>query len=119
MRVFCTKPAMDDRYIEEIFVCCVSTVFGVLPCVNWESRRFPKINPGECTPQSTQEMFDEFDVVILKEDYEVASSIIPARTTGTIVHVHGGGVYEVELFDKEKNTIGVYTIKCELLQRSN
>jgi len=48
----------------------------------------------------------ELDTIVLKNDVDE----IKCGTKGTIVFDHGNGVFEVELFDNEHNTIAVKTI---------
>lgn len=53
----------------------------------------------------------ELDVVTLKRDFED----LKKGTVGTIVYEHGHGFYEVEFFDSNNETIGVYTINEDYL----
>ncbi len=54
----------------------------------------------------------ELDVVKLVNDFEDLSK----GTEGTIVYEHGNNVFEVEFFDDNDDTIGVYTISGENLE---
>lgn len=54
----------------------------------------------------------ELDVVKLKKEFE--DLVIGIK--GTIVYEHGNGCFEVEFFDDEDDTIGVYTITEDYLE---
>ena len=54
----------------------------------------------------------ELDAVKLIEEFEGLS----AGTEGTIVHEYDGSAFEVEFFDKDGNTIDVYTTPTEFLE---
>lgn len=55
----------------------------------------------------------ELDCVILTRDFKD----IRAGTEGTIVLKYNEQDYEVEFFDNESNTIGVYTINISYLNK--
>lgn len=69
-------------------------------------------------------MFNEYDVVTLKNDLSAVNSHvstrgivdIPAGTEGTIVLVYPGGSYEVEFFDDEGNTLALSTVTEDDIQ---
>ncbi len=54
----------------------------------------------------------ELDVVKLNKDFED----LKLGTEGTIVYEHGNGWFEVEFFDDNNVTIGVYTINEDYLE---
>ncbi len=54
----------------------------------------------------------ELDVVKLNNDFED----LKRGTEGTIVYKHGNGWFEVEFFDDNNDTIGVYTINEDYLE---
>ena len=54
----------------------------------------------------------ELDVVRLTKEFEG----LPVGTEGTIVHKYDESMYEVELFDKQGNTIGVVTTPQKVLE---
>jgi hypothetical protein len=54
----------------------------------------------------------ELDVVRLTKEFEG----LPAGTEGTIVHKYDDSMYEVELFDKQGNTIDVVTTPQKVLE---
>lgn len=56
---------------------------------------------------------EELDLVKLKQDYKD----LRKGTLGTIVLKYNDKDYEVEFFDKSKNTIGVYTINISYLEK--
>lgn len=53
----------------------------------------------------------ELDVVKLNKNFED----LKEGTLGTIVYEHGKGFFEVEFFDNNNETIGVYTISEDYL----
>ena len=54
----------------------------------------------------------ELDVVRLLQEFNG----FPAGTEGTIVHTYDDSMYEVELFDKQGNTIDVVTTPRKVLE---
>ncbi len=54
----------------------------------------------------------ELDIVKLTKEFNG----LKAGTEGTIVLEYDGNYFEVEFFDKNNNTIGVFTIPTELLE---
>ena len=54
----------------------------------------------------------ELDVVRLVQEFNG----FPAGTEGTIVHKYDDSMYEVELFDKQGNTIDVITTPQKMLE---
>ena len=54
----------------------------------------------------------ELDVVRLLQEFNG----FPAGTEGTIVHKYDDSMYEVELFDKQGNTIDVVTTPRKVLE---
>jgi hypothetical protein len=54
----------------------------------------------------------ELDVVKLINDFED----LKKGTEGTIVYEHGNNFFEVEFFDNNNETIGVYTISGKYLE---
>lgn len=56
---------------------------------------------------------EEYDLVILNKDYEN----LKKGTKGTIVLKYNDENYEVEFFDKNMDTIDVYTINISYLDR--
>ena len=56
---------------------------------------------------------EELDLVKLNKDYKN----LKKGTLGTIVLKYNEQNYEVEFFDKDKNTIGVYTINISYLDK--
>ncbi len=54
----------------------------------------------------------ELDVFRLNKDFED----LKCGTEGTIVYEQGIGWFEVEFFDNNNDTIGVYTIKKDYLE---
>ena len=54
----------------------------------------------------------ELDVVRLTKEFEG----LPVGTEGTIVHKYDESMYEVELFDKQGNTIDVVTTPQKVLE---
>ena len=54
----------------------------------------------------------ELDVVRLLQEFNG----FPAGTEGTIVHKYDDSMYEVELFDKQGNTIDVVTTPQKVLE---
>ena len=54
----------------------------------------------------------ELDVVRLVQEFNG----FPAGTEGTIVHKYDDSMYEVELFDKQGNTIDVVTTPQKVLE---
>ena len=57
----------------------------------------------------------ELDVVKLINDFED----LKKGTEGTIVYEHGKNFFEVEFFDDDNETIGVYTISGDNLEVIN
>ena len=57
----------------------------------------------------------ELDVVKLINDFEN----LKKGTEGTIVYEHGKNFFEVEFFDDDNETIGVYTISGDNLEVIN
>ncbi len=56
---------------------------------------------------------EELDNVILIKDYKD----LKKGTLGAIVLKYNDKTFEVEFFDKDLNTIGVYTITSEYIER--
>ena len=56
---------------------------------------------------------EEYELVILNKDFED----LKKGTKGTIVLKYNEDDYEVEFFDDQKNTIGVYTINISYLDK--
>ena len=56
---------------------------------------------------------EEYDLVILNKDFED----LKKGTKGTIVLKYNDENYEVEFFDKNMDTIDVYTINISYLDR--
>ncbi|MCR5662953.1 MAG: DUF4926 domain-containing protein [bacterium] len=55
---------------------------------------------------------NEMDIVRLTADFEE----LPAGTEGTIVTEYDGTHFEVEFFDDDGDTIGVFTIPADILE---
>jgi len=54
-------------------------------------------------------MIKEHDIVVLTED--VADAGLEAGDVGTVVHVHKGGGYEVEIMTLAGETVAVVTLR--------
>ena len=54
----------------------------------------------------------EFDVVKLTKEFQE----LPIGTKGAIVLEYDGNYYEVEFFDENKETIGVFTTPRDVLE---